>query len=231
MHKYITNNSITMNSSNKISQNDALVHSKENISLSGKYKQLIGGLIIAISSTVWAQGRVVEIPKMSDFVLWDTCTYVRNDNRGGNVELSKTIRTVVQWKDGLEFSNGSTNRPIEQDYIGIPEANGTWRKWPLQVWETWEYKEDKKRADGVMVNITQKASVIWEEEVITPAGKFQTFKIVYDGWYRTGNGGNGRQLDTYWYSPEARANVKWIRDDKYNMFTQQLIECKKWDSK
>ena len=220
-----------MNEDNISSEISIPHHTNKSISIIHQYRVLIGGLVMAISSTVWAQNRVVEIPKVSDFSLWESCTYVRNDNRGGNIEIARPIRTVVQWKDWLEFSDGKKNRSIEWDYIGRPESNGTWRKWPLKVWATWEYREDWKRADGTTVNTTQNVTVVWEEEVVTPAGKFQTFKIIYDGWYKTTNWGNGRQLDIYWYSPEAKADVKRMHDDRSNMYTQQMVECSKWESR
>lgn len=52
------------------------------------------------------------------------------------------------------------------------------------------------------------------------------YKIIHKGFYRNSNGNNGRQNDTFWYSPEAKADVKHLRDDGYNLYTRELVSYK-----
>jgi len=69
--------------------------------------------------------------------------------------------------------------------------------------------------------------VVAYEEVTVPAGKFMAFKIEHRGWFRNSRGSSGIQKDTYWYAPDAKADVKHIRDDEYNMYTRELISSKR----
>ena len=49
------------------------------------------------------------------------------------------------------------------------------------------------------------------------------FKINYRGWYRNSKS-NGKQHDAYWYAPDAKADVKHVRDD---MYTRELTLYKR----
>ena len=78
------------------------------------------------------------------------------------------------------------------------------------------------RADG-SGNVKMDARVVAYEEVVVPAGKFMAFKIEHDGFVRTGNF-NGRMVETYWYAPEARADVKHVRQVARTDFTRELVK-------
>jgi hypothetical protein len=64
------------------------------------------------------------------------------------------------------------------------------------------------------------------EEVVVPAGKFMAYRIEHQGTYRSARGSGGRQHDTYWYAPDARTDVKHLRDDGSNKYTRELITYK-----
>jgi hypothetical protein len=172
-----------------------------------------------------AQAQKAEIPAPAGFNLGDTWEWRQVDNRT-KVEEGKLTRTVVDDNGVLKFFNGRVRLQISRAFTGkaLPKP---WRVWPLEVGKKWTYEEDWRRADGVTGNTQQDAAVVGYEEVTVPAGKFMAFKIEYSGYYRNDRGGQGRQNDTYWYAPEAKADVKHIRDDGYNMYTRELSTYKR----
>ena len=88
-------------------------------------------------------------------------------------------------------------------------------------------RRPQRYSDGVTGNTKQNAEVVAYEEVSTPAGKFMAYKIEYRGFFKSSNGRNGKQNDTYWYSPEVSADVKRVRDDSFNMYTRELTVYKR----
>ena len=124
--------------------------------------------------------------------------------------------------DGISlFSDGTKNTPISTAFIGDP-ASKPWRVWPLDIGKKWLFDGDWPRPDGVTGNTKQDAEVVAYEEVSTPTGKFMAYKIEHRGFYKSSNGRNGKQNDTYWYSPEVSADVKRVRDDSFNMHTREF---------
>ena len=124
--------------------------------------------------------------------------------------------------DGISlFSDGTKNTPISTALIGDP-ASKPWRVWPLDNGKKWLFDGDWPRPDGVTGNTKQDAEVVAYEEVSTPTGKFMAYKIEHRGFYKSSNGRNGKQNDTYWYSPEVSADVKRVRDDSFNMHTREF---------
>lgn len=165
-----------------------------------------------------------EMPAPMSFNVGDTWEWRQIDNRT-KLEVGKWSRTVVKVNGIIMFSNGTSNSQISNSFIGDP-ASKPWRVWPLEVGEKWVFDGNWVRADGVSGNTKQDAEVAAYEEVVVPAGKFMAFKIEYRGWYRNSQGGHGKQNDTYWYAPDAKADVKHIHDDGYNMYTQELVTYK-----
>lgn len=88
----------------------------------------------------------------------------------------------------------------------------------------WSVDLDYVRPDRTTGNLKQDARVVAYEEVTVPAGKFMAFKIEYDGYVRTSTGFNGRIVDTFWYAPDARADVKHMRRIANNDFTRELVK-------
>jgi len=181
--------------------------------------------IICLSVPAISQAQTAEIPALSSFNVGDKWEWRRIDDRTKQEE-GRFSRTVVKIDGILQFSNGIRNRQISEDFLGIPSAK-PWRVWPLEVGKKWAYESDWTRADGVTGNTQQDVAVVAHEEVTVPAGKFMAFKIEHRGYYRNSRGSNGRQNDTFWYAPDAKANVKLTRDDGYNLYTQELVSYKK----
>ena len=82
-------------------------------------------------------------------------------------------------------------------------------KFPLSVGQKWTYeytvrppnsKQDQKRSVEV--------SVVGMEQVTTPAGSFNAYKLLRtESWLTRGAGWTGNKT-TYFYSPETRSTVK-----------------------
>ncbi len=177
--------------------------------------------IICLSLSAISQAQTAEMPIPSSFNVGDKWEWRRIDNRTKQEE-GKFSRTVVKIDGILQFSDGAKNHQISQEFLGKPSTK-PWRVWPLAIGKKWEYEEDWTRDDGATGNTKQNVEVVAYEEVTVPAGKFMAFKIEYKGWYRRNGGRSGKQNDTYWYAPDAKANVKRTRDDGHNMYTQELV--------
>ncbi len=166
------------------------------------------------------------MPAPTTFNVGDTWEWRQVDNRT-KLEEGKRTRTVVKDDGVLKFSGETGNFfQLSAAFLGRP-LEKPWRVWPLEVGKKWVYEEDWTRADGVTGNTKQDAAVVAYEEVTVPAGKFIAFKIEHRGWYRNSRGSNGKQNDTFWYAPDANADVKHIRDDGWNMYTRELITYKR----
>lgn len=165
-----------------------------------------------------------ELPAQSVFNAGDTWVWRQIDNRT-TLEEGKRSRTVAKVDGTLMFSDGTSNTQISQAFIGEPNSK-PWRVWPLEVGTKWAYDGDWVRADGMRGNTKQDAEVVAYEEVTVPAEKFMAFKINYRGFYWNSRS-NGKQHDTYWYAPDANADVKHVRDDGSNMYTRELTLYKR----
>ena len=152
------------------------------------------GVIVSLAAPAISQAQKAEMPEPTAFVVGDTWVWRQVDNRT-KLEEALLARTVVIVGGILRFSSGRGNSQVSTAFVGNPSRK-PWRVWPLEVGKKWAYDEDWTRRDGVTGNTQQDAQVVAYEEVTVPAGKFMAFKIEHQGWYRTSQGGSGRQLDT-----------------------------------
>ena len=175
---------------------------------------------------VWAQK--AELPSASEFTKGEAWEWRQVDSRT-KIEERRLRRDVVEVDGVLQFSDGSANRKIDSAFVGggYEVAGDPWRVWPLEVGKKWSFKGDWKRPDGVTGNTKQDVEVLAFEEVTVPAGKFMAYKIEHRGFYTNSAGRNGRQNDTFWYSPEMRMDVRHDRDDGYNRYTRELVSHQK----
>ena len=188
--------------------------------------KLFAVILLFATATASVMAQTAEMPEPKDFMVGDTWEWRQMDNRT-NLEEGKRSRSVVNQRGILKFqSERGTFYQLSNSFLGNPRQIKPWRTWPLEIGKEWEYEED--RTDGNRsVNTKQDAKVVAYEEVTVPAGKFMTFKIEYKGYYRNSQGGSGRQADTYWYAPDVKADVKWVRDDGYNNWARELVVYKR----
>ena len=102
---------------------------------------------------------------------------------------------------------------------------------PLEVGKTWKYDYKTRRNDGNgFTTFSVEAKVDGWEEVEVPAGKFKALKVTHASSYSTETGGqryNGQLLRTYWYSPQAKREVKYEfidRGDAGDRARTELVE-------
>lgn len=89
---------------------------------------------------------------------------------------------------------------------------------PLEIGKTWKYDYKTRRNDGNgFTTFSVEAKVEGWEDVEVPAGKFKALKVTHVSAYLAETGGqryNGQLLRTYWYSPEAKREVKYESIDR-----------------
>lgn len=172
-----------------------------------------------------AAAQIAQMPVPEAFKPGDQWVWRQIDNRT-KMEEGKPSRTVVLDDGIVYFSYGNSRAKISDGLMGRP-ATQQWRQWPLEVGKKWTHNEDWQRADGVTGNTQAQVEVTAYEAVEVPAGKFMAFKIEHKGFFTNSRGNRGQQVDTFWYAPEALADVKLIRNDGYNMYTRELVSYKR----
>jgi hypothetical protein len=179
-----------------------------------------------LSSHAYAQKATLPTPVM--FADGDTWEW-RVVDQLTKIEEQRLTRSVVSENGTVNFAysirrgSGVTSEFTDGSYKSSAKP---WRDWPLEVGKKWTMNADWTTSEGRSGNTRQDAEVVAYEEVNVPAGKFMAFKIEQRGWY-TVRAGRGKQNDTYWYSPEALADVKHIRDDGYSHYLRELTAMKR----
>ncbi len=133
-------------------------------------------------------------------------------------------RTVVNSGDGLLFQNhrGKTDSfksTFETNPFFNTKSLTPFREWPLEVGKTWTYQGVYMEGSATL---KQTAKVVAFEEVTVPAGKFRAYKIEYAGWtYRQGR--SWKRVDTHWYAPSVKADVKSTIDTPDHQGIMELV--------
>jgi hypothetical protein len=185
-----------------------------------------GLLIGAVPSMASAQ--TAEMPTANDFAAGETWEFRRVDALT-KLEEARTTATAIKTDTGMAFSIDGKTDPVESRMVngGYTSAPKPWRVWPLAVGKRWEFEGTWARADGVTGSSEQKVAVTAYEEVTVPAGKFMAFKIEHRGYFKNSSGNTGRQDDTYWYAPEAKADVKQERKSGRPVWISELTSYKR----
>jgi hypothetical protein len=95
-------------------------------------------------------------------------------------------------------------------------------EWPLEVGKTWDYKGEFM---GGETSLKQTAKVVAFEDVTVTAGTFKAYKIVYSGWAMR-NGRSWNRIDTHWYAPSIKADVKSLIDTPDHQGIVELVSYK-----
>lgn len=181
-------------------------------------------LFIAITglfvSTAGAQS--AALPDVSTFKVGELWEWRQIDNRT-KLEESRTSTSVIEEKGVRAMMVDGIQRSLEFPFVFEPSSK-PWRVWPLEVGKQWQIDVDYVRPDRTTGHLKQDARVVSYEEVTVPAGKFMAFKIEHDGYVHISNGFNGRLVDTFWYAPAARADVKHMRRVANQDFTRELVK-------
>lgn len=89
-------------------------------------------------------------------------------------------------------------------------------QFPLEIGKSWENESTLPSIDGGTFNYRASIRNVGWEQITVPAGSFDAVKVVVEGRYQLSVNSawrNGPYRRTTWYSPEARAAVKWIYED------------------
>lgn len=106
---------------------------------------------------------------------------------------------------------------------------------PLEVGKTWKYDYKFRRNEGKgfsIQNVTAKVDG-WED-VEVPAGKFKALKVTHTSAYSSeaeGRTYRGEVVKTYWYSPEAKREVKYEFVDRSEGGTRTRTELVEYEVK
>ena len=184
------------------------------------HKALFVATFGLLANAVEAQS--AAMPDVSAFAVGDRWDWRQFDNRTKLEEPGRSV-VVVEDKGARAVMVEGMQRPLDYPYLAEPSAK-PWRVWPLAVGKQWSIDVDYVRPDRTTGNLKQDARVVAYEEVTVPAGKFMAFKIEQDGYVRTSTGFSGRMVETFWYAPAARADVKHMRRVGNNDFTRELVK-------
>lgn len=170
----------------------------------------------------------------------DFLTY-SSDALAGTYELSYSqgkIKGFVLTGDKKEEIELNPDRPTGSLLVllGLKEDRQD-LKFPLSVGQKWDYNYrfrpiTAKREQSRSVEIR----VVGIEEITTPAGKLQVFKIERDEGWTQGGGPQARQeqarrLTTYFYSPAAKSIVKSSMKHIHDSATREIELIKYGSSK
>jgi len=84
-------------------------------------------------------------------------------------------------------------------------------KFPLEVGEKWTDTCDKRLlSTGKHGKFSVKGEVLGQEQITTPAGKFDTYKVkvILDAVGTDEDANTGHNEDIYWYAPEVKNYVR-----------------------
>lgn len=141
---------------------------------------------------------------------------------------SGPTRTAVKSNGVLWFQDhrGRTTSiatALESNPLFNTKSLSPFRVWPLEVGKSWEYKGEFM---GGETSLSQTAKVVGIEDVTVPAGTFRAYKIVYTGTATKKSGYSWNRVDTHWYAPSVKADVKSLVDTPDHQGVMELVSYK-----
>lgn len=152
-----------------------------------------------------------------------------------NLPTSQTERIVTALgNDRIEVTeNGSPAvyttewNPLETPENRFEPASRAY-KFPLAVGDKWRHEgKSLNKATGSEGRSQYDVKVVSQEKITVPAGSFDTYKLVMEGYFTGHNMGRSISFPftrTYWYAPSAKASVKIENDAPRNNWRMELIE-------
>jgi hypothetical protein len=104
-------------------------------------------------------------------------------------------------------------------------------QFPIAVGKQWKVK-DRWSSSSAQGSSESTAKVVGFEKVQTPAGEFDAFKVIGEGWWHNETfNTRGRMLRTLWFAPAAKRIVKyefkdWNGSQLWNHQVEELVELK-----
>ncbi len=111
----------------------------------------------------------------------------------------------------LQWAGSMRDRKVQARMIP-PQP---WFMWPLEPGRSWVHHGTYEDGSGKRSH-NDSFSVVGEEVVEVPAGRFNTLKVVRET--------DSRDADQYWYASEVRFYVKWVGRRGDVQFEEELRE-------
>lgn len=194
-----------------------------------KFTSIFFALFTFCCTSVNAMAQEAQRPGIESFAVGETWEW--KEKLVVDAEPNKALmesfetRTVVldagEKKFVKKFSGGSKTSAIDQ--ADSKDDEKAFRKWPLKVGAKWEYEESWTSDDGTTGYTRQDVEVVAFEKVTVPSGTYSAFKIVHRGIFKNARGSSAMN-DTYWYSPEAKADIKHINESGGQTYTSVLVK-------
>jgi hypothetical protein len=187
-------------------------------------------LLLAILATAGsaAVAFAVERPELN---VGDNWSYKRVDLNSNQVSGSFLQEITEKAGDGYElrvegqgiFVQASAltrnlGRVVE---IAGKKSDSNWLDFPLTPGKSWKAKDDWKNQFGSIGYDEIAYTVEGEEEVKVEAGTFKAVKISGSGWWNnSSNNASGSVVVNLWYAPEAKAIVRYQRNNYFKNGTR-----------
>jgi hypothetical protein len=201
-------------------------------------RRLLLATVIAVACLVElppasAQGSALsgEAPQVK---VGDSWRWVRSDRRTGvkEAETTRTITSVTAQR--IEASEDAGPAVFTADMSALETAAwvrsepARFADFPLAVGKKWSFKFTQTGKTSRYATRSQyDAEVVGTEKVKTPAGEFDTFKVVSKGfWNSETSSRSGRAAVTIWYAPAVRTSVRTEFEDGTNYNVTELVEVK-----
>lgn len=194
-----------------------------------KFTSIFGALCIIGFTSVDTLAQEAQHPGIESFTVGETWEW--KEKLVADAEPNKALmesfeaRTVIldagEKKFIKKFAGGSKTSAIDQADSKADEK--VFRKWPLKVGAKWEYEESWTSDDGTTGYTRQDVEVVAFEKISVPSGTYSAFKIVHRGIFKNARGSSDMN-DIYWYSPEAKADVKHINESGGQTYTSVLAK-------
>jgi len=200
-----------------------------------KFPSIFFALFIIGFTSIRAMAQEAQQPDIENFTVGETWDW--KEKLVADTEPNKALmesfdtRTVIldagEKKFIKKFAGGS--KISEIDHTDSKAEEKAFRKWPLKVGAKWEYEESWTSDDGTTGYTRQDVEVVAFEKISVPSGTYSAFKIVHRGIFKNARGSSAMN-DTYWYSPEVKADVKHINESGGQTYTSVLVKYTNFSS-
>lgn len=188
-------------------------------------KLIIFKLIIVLLFVFSCKPSPTNQPTLNDYKIGEKLTLKWVSSVDGEVRgEGEDIREVVDYRGKLGLWNGFDTLKIA-DILNQKQSETPYRDWPLEVGKKWKYESEWTNESGEKGITSQDVEILSYEEIELQAGKFMAYKMKYDGYIQNYEvGGKGKVIDTVWYSPKLKFNVRHTQESGGGFrYTNELI--------
>ena len=181
-----------------------------------KYILLLVGL--AMTTNLFAESVDAPAVSVGDRWEWQHTNALVNEKDSTIIEdvievSASEIRVRERIKGRPSFGVGTFTSEWNPKDVGDAKYEPYLRlfKFPLTVGNKWTDESDKRLlSNGKHGKFTIKGEVVGKEQITTPVGTFDTYKVkvILNAVGTDEDANTGHTEDTYWYAPDAKNYVK-----------------------